>query len=1090
MLRFALGVVVGVWAGLAVSGAAWAADKLAVAPPADWVKPGPELTAVGPPPATGPAVRVVRLDEQLRFGPTGDAVYLERAAQVRTSLGLMSMGTISISWDPSRDSVTVHRVRIIRDGKPIDVLARQSFSVIRRETNLTEVVDGRLTATLQPEDLRVGDVLDVAYTMTHLDPILAGRTDMAFALGGFSQLDALSLRASWPSAQPVAWRVGDDLQRPKVTRHGDTTELTLDLKDLPEPKVPFGAPRRYWPSRDLEFSGFKSWAEVAATVAPLFDKAATLAPDSPLRAEVEKIRAATPDPKARAALALKLVQDQVRYLGLLLTDGGYTPVAADKTWARRFGECKAKSVLLVALLRELGIKAEPALVNAYGGERLDQGLPRMGAFNHAIVRAEIGGKVYWLDGTRAGDGGLDAIDIPPFGWALPLRAEGAQLIPLVRTPREKPDSEIAVSVDATGGLEAAAPAKGEMVMRGEAGLWPGLIAANLPTTQRDEMLKAMWWRFPWLEVKSVSASRDPETGESRLKMEGVAKLRWYGAGGGSVLFLPEASVGAPSNFKRDPPGPHDDAPYAVPFPSSTTLKLAVKLPLKGAGFKVTGPDVDKQVAGRAFFRHTGLDGDTLTVETRVRALAPEFPAVEAKAAAEALAEMGSARVFLTAPATYVATAGDVAAWEAQEPKTALDYAMRGSKFGQARRHAQAMADFDKAIALDPTLSGAYSARGLVKLGQNDVAGAKADYDKALALEPRNAQAYAGLGALAMREDRPLDAVDAFTHAAYLAPSNYAALGARAEAYRQLADFDHALADSDEVLRLDPKNLPIRFLRLQVYAARRDYDRALAEVDVAAGLAPSDPMPAIYRGALLVKMGRRDEAEKSFAAAIAQRPTAMVFLTRAANRPKTDTAARLADVAAAEKLDPKEPEIVATRARVLMDAGRYPEAIQVLSGVLKTDPTWRGALSQRAMAYAKAGQSDLALKDFAALRDKAAGSPGALNALCWNQATVGLALDAALADCTAALKVAPTSPHILDSEGFVLLRLGRLKESIEAYDAAIRQQPRLAPSLYGRGLAKLRLGQSADGEADLAAAHAASPEVEEEFTGYGVTRPAK
>ena len=76
---------------------------------------------------------------------------------------------------------------------------------------------------------------------------------------------------------------------------------------------------------------------------------AKLASDSPIKAEAARIRAASPDPKVQAGLALALVQDQIRYLFLGLDGGGYRPTPADETWKRRLGDCKAKSVLLLAL---------------------------------------------------------------------------------------------------------------------------------------------------------------------------------------------------------------------------------------------------------------------------------------------------------------------------------------------------------------------------------------------------------------------------------------------------------------------------------------------------------------------------------------------------------------------------------------------------------------------------------------------------------------------------------------------------------------------------------------------------------------------
>ena len=65
--------------------------------------------------------------------------------------------------------------------------------------------------------------------------------------------------------------------------------------------------------------------------------------------------------------ALALVQDQVRYVFLGMNEGALVPADAEETWTRRFGDCKGKSALLVALLRALDIDAEPVAVNALAG---------------------------------------------------------------------------------------------------------------------------------------------------------------------------------------------------------------------------------------------------------------------------------------------------------------------------------------------------------------------------------------------------------------------------------------------------------------------------------------------------------------------------------------------------------------------------------------------------------------------------------------------------------------------------------------------------------------------------------------------------
>src|SRR3546814_8269245 len=92
----------------------------------------------------------------------------------------------------------------------------------------------------------------------------------------------------------------------------------------------------------------------------------------------------------RASAALKLVQRDVRYIYVGLGNGNLTPATAEETCQRRYGDCKGKTALLMALLARLGIEAEAVLANNSGGdEGLDGQLPNPGMCDHVLVRARI-----------------------------------------------------------------------------------------------------------------------------------------------------------------------------------------------------------------------------------------------------------------------------------------------------------------------------------------------------------------------------------------------------------------------------------------------------------------------------------------------------------------------------------------------------------------------------------------------------------------------------------------------------------------------------------------------------------------------------
>src|ERR1700761_9634720 len=144
-------------AGCAAEARAEEPQQVRLGPAPAWVQPAGAVKTDSA--DDGAAVRFLLMDTQLHFGSEGSSSYTETAVRIQTPQGLQAMSTIGLGWDPSLGGLTVHRLQIIRDGQVIDLLAKQKFTVLRRESNLeAQELDGVLTGVLQPEDLRVGDV--------------------------------------------------------------------------------------------------------------------------------------------------------------------------------------------------------------------------------------------------------------------------------------------------------------------------------------------------------------------------------------------------------------------------------------------------------------------------------------------------------------------------------------------------------------------------------------------------------------------------------------------------------------------------------------------------------------------------------------------------------------------------------------------------------------------------------------------------------------------------------------------------------------------------------------------------------------------
>lgn len=148
---------------------------------------------------------------------------------------------------------------------------------------------------------------------------------------------------------------------------------------------------------------------------------------------------------------------------------------------------------------------------------------------------------------------------------------------------------------------------------------------------------------------------------------------------------------------------------------------------------------------------------------------------------------------------------------------------------------------------------------------------------------------------------------------------------------------------------------------------------------------------------------------------------------------------------------------------------------------------------RGTAHARKGERDSATADYreairldSILLDGGAMEPLLYNDRCWARAIAMIDLDAALADCNTALRLVPGFSAALDSRAFLHLRREQFRDAIADYDAVLKDSPMNFYSLFGRGVAKLRLGDSTGGNADLSAAVAAQAGIREEFAAYGVT----
>lgn len=1054
---------------------ALAADALKFGPPPAWVVPQP--MPQGPTKAANAPAALLLRDEQARLEPGKITSYTELAFKLQTPDGL-STGNLALPWQPATDTITINKVHIIRGDKVIDVLKSQSFTVARRETNLdAATLDGSLTAVLQPEGLQVGDIVDMAITDEHVDPVLKNHVEGTYGEWNGLPIELAHVRLSWPSSMKLANRQTDGLPQPARSAKAGENVLEMTGRAI-EPLIPpKGAPERYQVGRFGEATDFQAWSDVSELMLPLYRQAAVIPALGPLRDELETIRKASSDPKTRAEQALRLVQDRVRYVALEMGTGGYVPAPAETTWSRRFGDCKGKTALLLALLSELGVKAEPVLVHHSLGDILPDRLPLISYFDHVLVRAQIGAKDYWLDGTRTGDANLDAIEVPDFGWGLPL-TEHAQLVRLMPAPLDKPNLEHVVSIDATAGVLAPAAMTIEEIYRGDTAVALNTAFSALSADQRDEGLreKAKSY-FDDFAVSSSGVNFDKAKREFAITIKGTAKLNWKDG----WAYVPTSSIAFTPDFDR-PAGPLHDVPFSVNHPRFVKDVATIKLPHGFAAQQKIATPVHETLAGVEYNRSETVNGDVLTVESSERSLAAEVSYKLALAAAPRLKALDRDDVYLHGTANYAPTQQDLAAAAATTPVSADDYVSRGNVYLDGGKYDQALADFSQALKLEPDDKWALAARGIAHVWKRNFDEAQKDLDAAEARDPGNYVILHARGLMAELKGDCAKAVEFYSKSLAKGPDSFA-LGHRATCEYSMAKQDLALADSASALKASPNWMSMRVLRANIYKVQGKNDLVAAEAEALVRDNPTSDYAWVAAGKTYAAIGKREKAMEAFDHALAIKPLAYIYLNRAQARPFTDKAGRVADLDAALKLEPDNADVLAEKAEELATKGDYKGALQLYDRVVRAEPDTSYYALRRAVILFKTGDTSQAKKLLNAQRAKAKVAND-FNSLCWAKATAGILLDEALEDCHQALKLAPDTGGYIDSLALVELRLGRVDEAIADYERAIAKKTGAA-SYMGQAIAYARKGDKAHADVDLAQALKIDSNEQTRFEEFGL-----
>ena len=194
---------------------------------------------------------------------------------------------------------------------------------------------------------------------------------------------------------------------------------------------------------------------------------------------------------------------------------------------------------------------------------------------------------------------------------------------------------------------------------------------------------------------------------------------------------------------------------------------------------------------------------------------------------------------------------------------------------------------------------------------------------------------------------------------------------------------------------------------------------------------------------------------------------------------------IADFSQALNNDPGNVLALHMRGLGLFDKGDNDRAIADYTEAIWRAPRDATLYDDRARAYERKTQYERAIADYSEVIRIVPRPAAALKDRCYARAISNRELPQALDDCNEALRLIPRDLAALDRRALTYLRLGYYDKAIADYDLVLKFTSANAASLYGRGVAKKKKGDEANGEADITAARLIRPDVVEELIRFGV-----
>ena len=305
-----------------------------------------------------------------------------------------------------------------------------------------------------------------------------------------------------------------------------------------------------------------------------------------------------------------------------------------------------------------------------------------------------------------------------------------------------------------------------------------------------------------------------------------------------------------------------------------------------------------------------------------------------------------------------------------DPESAQTIASRGDVFRHLIHYDESISDYSRAIELNPKSARFIAGRGGTYSDMGRFNDAIADYDQAIELDPKSARTIA-LRGYALRQINQGDrAISDYTRAIELAPESGWIIAGRGDTYHDVGQYNDAYSDFTRAIEINPEDVHAFADRGDINNHLGRYREAIIDLTRAIELDPQNDRAMSLRGESYRLLRQYDGALADLSRAIELNPVRITALGSRGEtyRAVSDYDRAVADFTRVIELDPKNIRAIVNRGETYRLMDRYGDALVDLSDAIKLDPTNVWAIGRRSKTYLKAGKYEDALNDISRMME--------------------------------------------------------------------------------------------------------------------------